>query len=414
MSFFGNLFNRDKRDARDRNIAVSDNASARIKIAKNSKTRPELLYYLAQNDPDASVRQAVAKNRSTPVHASGVLSKDTDTDVRLALAHRLVKLLPNLSMDKQSQLYEFAVQALGTLALDEVLKIRIALSSALRDHAQAPPKVVGQLARDIEREVSEPILRFCLALSDEDILDILKNHQSAWALNAIAGRQNVSEAVSQAIIDRSDEETGVTLLENKTALISVPTLTTIVEKSKLFKKWQKPIAIRKNLPKELAKQLIEFVDESVQALLMERTDYDPEFRNEISSVVKRRLDLIDKVETSTLSAEDRVRQMIKDKKLTEDTVSDALAIKDKDLAVVALAALARTNRSTIEKVMALQKPRPVIAICWKAGLSMRLCMRIQQELAHIPPKELIYARGGTDYPLDEAEIKWQLDFLGLN
>ena len=413
MSFFGNLFNREKREARDRKIAVSDNPSARIKIAKSAKTQPELLYYLAQNDPDASVRHAVAKNRSTPVHASSVLAKDIDADVRLALADRLVRLLPNLSMDKQSQLYEFAVQALGTLALDEVLKIRIALSSALRDHAHAPPKIVGQLARDIEREVSEPILRFCLALSDDDILDILKNHQSPWALNAIAGRENISEAISQAIIDRNDEDTGVTLLENRTALISISTLTSIVEKSKLFKKWQKPIAIRKNLPKELAKQLIEFVDESVQALLMERTDYDTEFRHEISSVVKRRLELMDKVETNPVSAEDRVRQMIREKTLNEEAVSDALAIKDKDLAIVALAALNRTNRSTIEKVLGLQKPKPVIAVCWKAGLSMRLCLRIQQELAHIPPKELIYPRGGTDYPLEEAEIKWQLEFLDL-
>ena len=288
MSLLGDLFNRQKRLKKAQAAAVSKDAAERLKLARSPRTPPELLYYLAQHDPDAGVRLAVAGNRATPVHASSVLATDHDVDVRLALGNRLMKLLPNLSKDKQGQLYAFAVQALGTLAIDEVLKIRIALSTTLKDHAHAPPKVVGQLARDIEREVSEPILKFCLALSDEDLLDILKGHPDAWALQAIAGRKNVSENISRTIIDIADEETGLTLLENNNSLIAIDTMKTVVEKSKTLKKWQKPIAIRKNLPVELAKQLAEFVDDTVKAILMERTDYDKVTMGEISQIIKRR------------------------------------------------------------------------------------------------------------------------------
>ena len=31
----------------------------------------------------------------------------------------------------------------------------------------------------------------------------------------------------------------------------------------------------------------------------------------------------------------------------------------------------------------------------------------------VPPKELIYPRDGTDYPLSQDDIDWQLEFLGL-
>ncbi len=41
----------------------------------------------------------------------------------------------------------------------ELLKIRKALASTLKDHAYTPPKVAGQLARDVEREVSESTVR---------------------------------------------------------------------------------------------------------------------------------------------------------------------------------------------------------------------------------------------------------------
>lgn len=413
MSFFSNFFDREKRAVRDQKIALSDNASDRLKIARSKSTKPELLYYMAQNDPDVSVRQAVARNKSTPVHASSVLAKDNNEDVRLALANRLMKLLPNLSQDKQSQLYQFAIQALGTLALDEVLKIRIALSSTLKEHPDAPPKVVGQLARDIEREVSEPVLKFCAALSDEDLLDILRNHPESWAVQAVAGRATLSEEVSQSVIERDDVPAGLILMQNKGAAISRYTMSTIVEKAKQHTKWQKPIAIRKNLPPELALELVQFVDDKVRDLLMERTDFDKRTMNEISLTIKRRLDFMDTSDTVKISPEDRVRQMIKDKALNEEAISDALAVKDKDLACAALGALVKTSRSNIEKIMALNTPKPVIAIAWKAGLSMRMCLRLQQELALVPPKELIYPRGGTDYPLDKAEMNWQLEFFEI-
>src|SRR5690606_18217495 len=125
-------------------------------------------------DPDANVRQEVARNKSTPLQVAQALAQDKDDTVRLNLAERLTALLPHLSESQHSQLYIFTAEALGTLALDEVLKIRVALSSALKDTGNAPPKVVGQLARDVERVVSEPILRYCAALQDDDLLDILK------------------------------------------------------------------------------------------------------------------------------------------------------------------------------------------------------------------------------------------------
>lgn len=413
MSFLEKLFGRQKRYDRQKTLVRSENAADRLKLAKSKATQPELLYYLAQNDPDVNVRRAVAKNKATPVHASSVLAKDNDVDVRLALSGRLIKLLPHLSKDKQSQLYTYAVQALGTLALDEVLKIRIALSSALKEHLHAPPKVVGQLARDIEREVSEPILRFCLALSDDDLLDILKNHTGDWALEAVANRKTVSENVSRALVDRTNEQAGLTLLYNEKALIALDTLTSIVEKSKTMKLWQKPIAIRKNLPKHLALELATFVDDAVRQLLMERTDFDNTTLEEITQIVHRRIDLIDTTETSKVSVEDRVRKMIKDKTLNEDSLNDALALNDKEMAIVSFAALARTTRSNMEKIVSLNKPKPIIAASWKAGLNMRTCLRLQKELAQVPSTEIIYPRGGTDYPLDDAEIKFQLEFFDL-
>lgn len=108
----------------EKDAARSGDAGKRMTLAKSTATHQEILYYLAEHDPDPAVRKAVALNSSTPIQASIILAKDNDVDVRYALAERLLNLLPHLEQGRQSQLYAFAVQALGTLALDEMLKIR--------------------------------------------------------------------------------------------------------------------------------------------------------------------------------------------------------------------------------------------------------------------------------------------------
>lgn len=414
MGFFSKLFGKkDKAEVyeAEKTIALSGNVKDRLKVAKNPKTNQEILFYMAQTDGNAEVRLAVAGNRTTPVQASEVLSKDKSEDVRLALAGRLAKLLPDLSRDKQGQLYKFAVEALGNLALDEVLKVRVALSSALKECADTPSSVAGQLARDVERDVSEPILRFCIALSDDDLLDILKSHPASWAVQAVASRPMIAAPVSQAVIDTNDVRAGRILMENAGADISLETLRDIVEKSKQYPEWQKPVAMKKALSPELVRELAGFVDLSVRNVLMERTDFDAELMEDVSATVQRRMDYMEQADNETL--EQRVFRLYKAGKLNDEVFGDALSMRDKAFVSVGLAALLKTNKANIDKIFAMGAAKPVVAICWKAGLSMRFALRLQQDMAKVPHTELIYPRGGLDYPMKDADLIWQLEFLGL-
>lgn len=402
-----------KRYAEEKQTALTGDVKKRVTLASSSKTHQEILYYLAEQDPDPRVRKAVAENKATPVHASPILANDSEEDVRLTIANRLITLLPTLSKNKQSQLYAYAVQALGTLALDEVLIIRKALSSALKDHAHTPPKVAGKLARDLEREVSAPILRFCAALSDEDMLDILKQHPSGWAIEAIAGRDEVSKQVSQAVISTDHAPAGEILLENKGANISTNTLEEIITKARTFKEWQKPLACRKNLPPQMVKELATFAEEAVRDLLVHNSDFDPETMEEITEIFKRRLTYAEEQKRQEETPAERAKRLAKDKNLNEDVISDALGMRDREFVLAAIAQLTKYKLKDITKIFDLRSPKPIVAVSWKAGLSMRLALRLQQEVGKVPPKDLLYPKGGEDYPLSEEDMKWQLEFQGL-
>lgn len=391
----------------------SANEKERLTLAGNSDTQKEILYYLAQNDPSPEVRKAVAKNKSTPMHASGILARDSDQDVRLALAARLMDLLPDLSKDKHSQLYAFAVQALGTLALDEVLKVRVALSSTLKDHAHTPPKVAAQLARDVEREVSEPILRFCAALSDEDLLSILKSHPASWAIEAIARRDTVSAPISLAVIETNDRPAGAALISNDGADLNENVLHEVVERAREFPEWHKPIASRNKLPASIVRELADFVDSSVRDVLMARDDIDHELAEEVAAVFRRRMDYATEEGGDDKTVEQRLKTVLKEGRLNEETISDALAMRDKDFVSAAIAKMIKTDSDRVTRIFEMKAPKPIIALAWHAGLSMRMALQLQKDMGLVPPKELIYPRDGTDYPLSQEDIDWQLEFLGL-
>jgi uncharacterized protein (DUF2336 family) len=410
MGFFSRILGLDaRRYERQKMLLASGTPQQRLKMAGDTATHPEALYYLA-NDADPDIRRAVAENSATPIQASALLAKDNSTDVRLALAARLVSLLPELGPEKHSQLYAYAVQALGVLAQDEVLLIRRALASALKDHAKAPPKVAGQLARDVEREVSEPILRFCIALADEDLLQILADHPEPWAISAIAGRPAVSAAVSEAIIGTGDVPAGGALIRNRGATLSEETLREIIDRAREYPEWHEPVALRQELSLELARKLAGFASGAVLAALERRKDFDPATRQEIAAIVERRIAFRQAPEETP---EAKVSRYAQEGRLSAEVVQDALAWQDNRFVLLALTQLSGIHPLVVEKMLGAGSAKPVIALCWKAGLPMRVALELQRSYAKLHPRDFINPKGGTDYPLSPEEIKWQLEFYGV-
>jgi len=395
---------------KERALAESHNVKDRLKLARDPKTHLEILYYLA-GDSDDKVRMAVARNDSTPVQASQIIVRDKNVDVRIALAHRLMELLPELTEEQHSQLYAFAAQALGVLALDEVLKVRMALSSVLKDMACAPPDVVAQLARDMERKVSEPILRFCAALPDKDLLEILAEHPQAWVIDAIAARARVSTTVSDAIAETRDRPAGKTLITNEGAEITDDTLAKIVDRAREVPEWHKPLVLRKHLPAWLTREIVRFIDASLHKFILERTDFDDATRSEIEDTVKRRMRFLVDDKGNRIAPKDKVIALHKSGRLAEAVMHDALALREYDFIQMGLALKSQMPLETVKRMIETKSAKAVTALVWRAGYSMRFAFELQRELAKVPHGELLYPRNGEDFPLSPEEMDWQIGFF---
>lgn len=391
-------------------LARDGDPETRRRLAARTDVRPEVLYYLAVDESPA-VREAVAANPAAPTRSSVLLARDRDESVRRVLAGKLARLLPDLSEDEQGRLFRLTVETIETLACDQALSVRRAVATALKDVACAPPDLCRRLAGDVAREVAEPILHYCATLTDQDLLALIASQPQDWVLEAIARRASVSGPLCDAIHASGSMEATAALIANPGADIPEPTLGRIVEESAERASWQLPLAMRPRLPGHMALRLAELVDGHVLSVLKDRPDLDPETAAEVLAVARRRLDFLEAQPPAT-PPEQRVRRLLAEGRLDETAIGDALSWKDMAFVKLALAVRSGIRPSVVDAILASQSPRGVTALAWKAGLGMRFALQLQARGAGIPPRMLLNARNGTDYPLSAVEMEWQLEFHG--
>ncbi|MEI6986102.1 MAG: DUF2336 domain-containing protein [Rhodospirillaceae bacterium] len=331
---------------------------------------------------------------------------------RTSLAAKLGRILPRLSRERRDQVFDLTCMALERLALDEALVVRVAVATAIKDVACAPPDICMRLARDIEAAVAEPILRCCVGINDSDLMNILQSKPPPWALAAIAKRQVVSAPISTALYQTGDNNATSLMLDNQGAVIADDTMDNIVEDAKLRTEWQGKLVRRQMLPQRIALRLAGYVDQAALELLRGRKDLDRSTAREIVKVARRRIDWLRATDPKE-SPDLRAARLFRKDALNEAAIEDAMSWKQYDFVRAALSVMSGVPPLMVEKLLQSRSGRAVTALAWRAELSMRTAFMLQKDLAGIPPSQYVYPRDGANYPMTTDELSWQLEFFGV-
>ncbi len=76
-----------------------------------------------------------------------------------------------------------------------------------------------------------------------------------------------------------------------------------------------------------------------------------------------------------------------------------------------LARAAQVRPLLVERAIMLRDPRALVSLAWKAGYSMQAALRLQTQLAGIPPGAALRATESGACPLGRGEMAWQLAVL---
>jgi uncharacterized protein (DUF2336 family) len=409
-----------------KSLAEDSEEDVRMELAACRDVAPELLYFLAE-DPSPKVRQNVAANTTTPRQADMLLVSDTDTKVRESLAGKVARLAPGLNVDEQDKLRKLTHNTLSMLAKDQAVNVREVLSDALKEVADAPPDVIRRLAWDVEAAVATPVLRFSPVLTDQDLLDIILAKPSDGAVAAISERTDVSEDISDAIIQSDDENAIGLLLGNHSAMIREQTLDKVIDRAIDVDIWHEPLAMRPRLPTGAAVKIARFVAEDILNKMVERDDLSPDIVASVREVVHKRLGDAHAVkgdETGDKSKADASRgvnvdddeifdqatKMWANGEIDEDTVMKTITDSNKPLAQAMLAVMIDFPLKSVIKSCEMKSPKGCVALAWKAGLSAKNAELVQRKLAKIKESDIIRSESGT-YAMTDEDLEWQLEFM---
>ncbi len=294
-------------------------------------------------------------------------------------------------------------------------RVRQILAETLVHVADAPTEVIRQLVWDSELVVAGPILQFSPVLTEADLLEIIESENVSGRLAAISRRDGLGTTLTDAIAATDDEEAVALMLSNPSAQIREEVLDRIIDRAADIESWHEPLVNRPVLPGRAAAKLARFVAHNLLESLEQRQDLPADILKEVRQVVEKRLaeeppENPDKEKTAVEDAHERAEQLLAAGTLDEPVISKAIKNGDREFVIAGLSALSGLKMMVVRSVITNRSAKGMLAIAWKAGLSARLAEILQRKLALVGTKELLRA-DGNDYPLDDEEMEWQLNFI---
>lgn len=194
------------------------------------------------------------------------LARDKSLQSRM----HLVDVIGDLFSERETVLSE-RERALMTDILDKLvhdfeMSVRRELAKRLADEPKAPRALVNTLANDTI-DVARPLLMQSQVLHDGELIAIVRNRTRQHQL-AVALRHNVSEPVSDALVENGDEDVIRTLLENPSAQISQATMEYLVDQSQHVDTFQEPLVRRQDLGAGLARRLYWYVSAALRERIL--------------------------------------------------------------------------------------------------------------------------------------------------
>jgi len=213
-------------------------------------TEPEHINF---NDLIGLARDKSVEGRTRLVQIVGDLFFDTDTVLRDAERNIVSDILRQLIHDVE-------------------MKVRQQLAERMASEINAPRDLISALAND-QIEVAHPILTQSTILQDIELIEIVEHRTFGHQL-AIAMRESVSEAVSEALIGTGNVDVIKTLLENENADISGKAMEYLVEQSEKIDDIQVPLINRGDLGPDLAKRMYWWVSAALRKHIVEHYRID--------------------------------------------------------------------------------------------------------------------------------------------
>lgn len=273
---------------------------------------------------------------------------------------------------------------LELLVRDLAVEVRQALANTVAASALLPTHIAQQLATD-RIEIASPILEQSPVLGDEDLVRVVRTHAMQYAL-AVAGRQRLSEVVSEALVDTGEAAVVARLVENGGASLSQTTMARVIQDFRDNEQIHGRVIRRPELPYELVEQLIGVMGERLEWQLIRERRMPAEEARALMHAVRERAAISF---TARAHADGKLQQHLLAEFSTGRLDHERLLrfLRDGDIAglEIGLALHARLEPNQVRRLLYHADRRHLAALCIAAGfatlhyITLRMAMEIAEE-----------------------------------
>jgi uncharacterized protein (DUF2336 family) len=194
------------------------------------------------------------------------LAKEASTEGRQELLREITDMFLEAPGSLSEKEIDYFGDIMGRLAFEVEMQVRQHLAVTLSTVGAAPPDLINRLAND-QIEVARPVLMKSGVLKDGDLLEIVRTRSQEHLL-AVSKRPTVSEKVSDALVEKGDDDVLGSLAGNVGAALSRITMEKMIERSKGNDALQAPLIDRRDLPSDLKKKMFAFVSDALRQHLL--------------------------------------------------------------------------------------------------------------------------------------------------
>jgi uncharacterized protein (DUF2336 family) len=285
---------------------------------------------------------------------------------------KTVQRIANLFIDGAPQFNEDHVglfdDVLCRLVAEIEAKARAEMAKSLAPIANAPAELMRHLARDDDIAVAGPVLQQSARLLETDLVELAKTKGQAH-LVAIAVRDGIGEAVTDVLVRRGDPEVVRNVADNTSARLSEGGFSALVRRAEGDDDLAEKVGQRTDIPPHLFRDLLVRATAVVQQRLLAQAK--PETQMEIQRVLDKIKNEIGKSTPARdyAAALREVRELSNAGKLGESELAEFAKAKKFEETVAALSVLCGVPIAAADRLMAGDRPDPILILCKAAGYS---------------------------------------------
>src|ERR1700742_3188363 len=268
--------------------------------------------------------------------------------------------------DEQVGLFDDVFQCL--IAHLEV-SARALLWSRLAPIDTAPPRIIRTLAFDDEILVAGPVLSQSTRLDDEALIELARSKSQAHLL-AISSRKSLSDAVTDVLVLRGDDEVIQSTVNNPGAEISERGFTRLINRAEGDDNLATCLGLRPSMPRHLYLKLLARASATVRERLeAAHPAQAAQVPTAVREATRRARSAPSAMSKQTAIAHALVKSLYEDGRLVEHQVTIFAEAGKFDETNAAIAALSNVSVAVAENMMVETRAEGVMILAKVSGLS---------------------------------------------